>query len=61
MKEHCEMIIDYLTDGTDFEYYDNHGVLRRCKDCTRYNVYGWCSKHCEYVKEDDFCSRAVGK
>ena len=28
-----EMIISYITDGTDYEYHDNHGVLIRCKDC----------------------------
>lgn len=31
--KHIEMIIDYITDGTDFQYNDNHGVLVRCKDC----------------------------
>ena len=31
--KHIEMIIDYITDGTDYQYNDNHGVLVRCKDC----------------------------
>lgn len=26
MSKHVEMIIDYVTDGTDFQYNDNHGV-----------------------------------
>lgn len=28
-----EMIISYTTDGTDFLYCDNHGVLTRCEGC----------------------------
>lgn len=31
--KHVEMIIDYVVDGDDFQYSDNHGVLIRCKDC----------------------------
>lgn len=27
------MIVDYVTDGDDFQYSDNHGVLIRCRDC----------------------------
>ena len=30
---HVEMIIDYITDGTDYQYFDNHGVLIRCHKC----------------------------
>ena len=33
MSDHIEMIIDYITDGTDYQYNDNHGILVRCKDC----------------------------
>lgn len=25
--KHVEMIIEYLTDGTDFQYFDNHGTI----------------------------------
>lgn len=31
--KHIEMIIEYITDGTDYQYFDNRGVLIRCKDC----------------------------
>lgn len=31
--KHVEMIIDYVVDGDDFQYSDNHGVLIRCRDC----------------------------
>lgn len=42
---HIEMIIDYTTDGTDFNYSDNHGVLVRCKDCEYYwKEYKTCTK-----------------
>ena len=30
---HVEMIVDYVVDGDDFQYSDNHGVLIRCRDC----------------------------
>ena len=43
---HIEMIIDYITDGTDFQYSDNHGVLVRCRDCKYYwSEYMTCTKH----------------
>ena len=43
---HIEMIIDYTTDGTDFQYCDNHGVLVRCRDCEHYwDKYGSCTRH----------------
>lgn len=35
--KHVEMIIDYVTDGTDFEYCDNHGTITRCRDCIHYS------------------------
>ena len=42
---HVEMIIDYTTDGTDFQYCDNHGVLARCRDCEHYwTEYRVCTK-----------------
>ena len=63
MMKRVEMIIDYITDGTDFQYSDNHGVLTRCKDC---ELYIPDISRCEreiipWVESDDFCSRAVRK
>ena len=37
--KHVELIIDYLIDGEDFQYFDNTGKIVRCKDC----------KHVEYT------------
>ena len=67
---HIEMIIDYIIDGTDFQYNDNHGVLVRCKDCRHASSWtdtdGTKGYQCEvnfdhmgYGKEvdaNDFCS-----
>ena len=51
------MIIRYITDGTDYEYHDNHGVLIRCKDCNEYqDVNQWCKLHELEMQPMDFCS-----
>lgn len=54
-----EMIIEYTTDGTDYQYNDNHGVLTRCKDCKWFNEI---CKHpnniIRYTTEKDYCSKA---
>lgn len=59
--KHVEMIIDYTTDGTDYQYNDNHGLLIRCRDCVWYDDKGHCdyyeNKFLNDVKEDDYCSR----
>ena len=56
-----EMIIEYTTDGTDYQYNDNHGVLIRCKDCKRY-VKRLDNQYCDLFigqrKDDDYCSKA---
>lgn len=58
MRKRVEMIISYITDGTDYEYHDNHGVLIRCKDCRYYHP---SMKNCAWYpgdfKETDYCSR----
>ena len=63
-----EMIISYTTDGTDYQYHDNHGILVRCKKCKHYNSYMQCGKKvkmCErnimIVDDNDFCSYAERK
>lgn len=43
--EHVEMIVEYLTDGSDFQYYDNHGTIIRCKDCALYGTYECNMRH----------------
>lgn len=58
--KHTEMIIEYLTDGDDFQYNDNHGTLVRCKDCKHWNkLMFMCSKNAGEWKHDDYCSKAV--
>lgn len=61
--KHVEMIIDYITDGTDFQYSDNHGVLTRCRDCKYYyntnpERIATANIICHQMHEDDYCSYA---
>lgn len=57
--KHVEMIIDYLENEEDFQYFDNRGTLVRCKDCTRYEKK---SGRCNLVEglnvatAESFCS-----
>lgn len=65
MSKHVEMIIDYITEGTDYQYCDNKGILTRCKDCIFANPYvRVCNRSggldC-IIGELDYCSRAVRK
>lgn len=60
-----EMIISYTTDGTDYQYHDNHGILVRCKKCKHYNSYmqsgkkvKMCERNIMIVDDNDFCSFA---
>ena len=55
--EHVEMIVEYLTDGSDFQYYDNHGTVIRCKDCALYGT-NECNMRNGFmgIKDDDYCS-----
>ena len=60
MSKHVEMIIDYITDGSGFQYNDNKGVLIRCKDCLRvYPANCRCLLSNLEVHELDYCSKAV--
>ena len=34
--QHVEMIEEYIKNGGDFQYFDNHGELVRCKDCVHW-------------------------
>ena len=57
-----EMIIEYSTDGTDYQYNDNHGLLVRCKDC-KYarEEYGFfCTRNITMsaITSNDYCSKA---
>lgn len=61
---HIEMIIDYTTDGTDYQYCDNKGVLIRCGECKHLFVGDpllWCNRTSGVfsVTKDDYCSFAV--
>ena len=56
--KHVEMIIDYVTDGTDFEYSDNHGVLTRCRDCKHHTNGITCGLQQGAWFDDSYCSYA---
>ena len=70
--KHVEMIIDYIVDGDDFQYCDNHGRLIRCKDCKYCDkgitisksrtgnelVVNECIPFHKYVDENEYCSSA---
>lgn len=57
MMEHVEMVVEYLTDGSDFQYYDNHGTVIRCKDCALYGTNECNMRHGFMgIKDDDYCS-----
>ena len=63
MNKHVEMIIDYLVDGDDFKYNDNHGVLIRCKDCKYWlgkEIDGCCRFSGDW-QDNDHCSKAGRK
>jgi transcriptional regulator with XRE-family HTH domain len=63
---HIEMIIDYTTDGTDYQYCDNHGILIRCRDCAYWHIncmpcagkHG-CDVMSDYTEPDFYCGSAV--
>ena len=55
--EHVEMVVEYLTDGSDFQYYDNHGTVIRCKDCALYGTNECNMRHGFMgIKDNDYCS-----
>lgn len=61
-RQHVEMIIDYITSGTDYQYCDNHGILTRCRDCEYFEENeGNCAISGCYSTENDFCSWARRK
>lgn len=65
MSKHIEMIISYTTDGSDFQYNDNRGVLTRCKDCVFADGQSRACRNFDGLRgelgELDFCSKAVRK
>lgn len=56
--KHIEMIIDYTTDGTDFQYCDNHGPLVRCRDCKHHKDAVTCDLEQRLGAwfDDSYCS-----
>ena len=65
MSKHIEMIIDYVIDGSDYQYNDNKGILTRCGDCVFANPYdrvcNWGGGLGGTIGKLDFCSKAVRK
>lgn len=59
MIKHIEMIIDYIIDGDNLQYSDNHGRLTRCMDCTHANgKTRTCTLFDHPISELDYCSHA---
>ncbi len=62
---HVELIIDYVTDGSDFQYYYNNGVLTRCRDCKHHTSGITCGLQPGPWFDESYCSmaerREVGK
>lgn len=63
---HVEMIIDYTTDGTDYQYNDNHGILTRCRDCAKRHTNCMpvgkryrCDVMNDYTEPNFYCGFAV--
>ena len=69
MSKYVEMIEEYKRPdygASDYQWYDNHGILIRCRDCKYYeSVQAHCTVRDEKAflirNEDDYCSRAVRK
>lgn len=59
---HVEFIDEYIREGYDYEFYDNHGRLIRCKDCSFYGAEGdelKCFYHHKDMSANDYCSKAM--
>lgn len=60
--KHIELINDYLIDGEDYIYNDNHGRLIRCRDCCyadgKRRMCTAPERTTVAINEDDYCSRA---
>lgn len=66
MTRHTEQIVDYIIDGSDLIYNDNHGALVRCHDCEYYDAYdgsGYCRNEygLAYPRDEAYCSNAERK
>lgn len=58
MKRKVEFIESYIKVGNDYQWFDNHGELIRCKDCKAYNGMKCVRNNMIAVRTDDYCSRA---
>ena len=61
-QKKVEMIIEYTTDGKNYRYSDNRGVLIRCGNCRFYHDLLFC---CDQSSGEwwpkDFCSKGEPK
>lgn len=54
---HEEHIIDYLVDDApNYEYYDNHGMIVRCRDCVHYRELNYCYHLNRHKPNDWYCA-----
>ena len=60
--KHVEMIVDYIRNGSDYQYSDNHGILTRCRDCQYFDgKEETCQINGCFAMENDYCSWARRK
>lgn len=64
--QHVEMIEEYLKIGGDYQYFDNHGFLTRCRECVYFEdekdrVVRWCGKINKFTTSEEYCSWAKRK
>lgn len=67
MRQSIEFIEAYRKVGEDYQWYDNHGELIRCKDCKYYqqgrnaDEWLWCMMNHHYTDEEKYCAWAERK
>lgn len=65
MAKHIEMIEEFLINEEEpgsYYFFDNHGLLIRCKDCNKHTQFDeeklYCELLCRTVYDDFYCGYA---
>ena len=63
MSQLIEFIESYRKVGNDYQWYDNHGELIRCKDCVYHGEHKTCLRGdgLAVANDYDYCSNGVRK
>lgn len=57
--KHIEEIVEYIVDGENLKYFDNHGTLTRCYQCKYWKCNtDQCAVNDGMWTQDDYCCRA---